>query len=59
VLAALRDHPHVDTDTVITLVRTDHSAVSTAGSAEPSETSDVAQPVENGPRSSPLPPSNP
>jgi Fur family ferric uptake transcriptional regulator len=28
VLAALRDHPHVDTDTVIELVRTDHPAVS-------------------------------
>jgi Fur family ferric uptake transcriptional regulator len=28
VLAALRDHPHVDTDTVIALVRTHHPAVS-------------------------------
>src|ERR1700712_4664626 len=28
VLAALRDHPHVDTDTVIALVRAHHSAVS-------------------------------
>ncbi|GIE88946.1 transcriptional repressor [Actinoplanes regularis] len=28
VLAALRDHPHVDTDTVIDLVRTDHPTVS-------------------------------
>ncbi|HST80399.1 MAG TPA: Fur family transcriptional regulator [Kineosporiaceae bacterium] len=28
VLAALRDHPHVDTDTVITLVRAEHPAVS-------------------------------
>ncbi len=28
VLTALRDHPHVDTDTVIALVRADHPAVS-------------------------------
>jgi Fe2+ or Zn2+ uptake regulation protein len=28
VLAALRDHPHVDTETVITLVRSDHPTVS-------------------------------
>jgi Fur family ferric uptake transcriptional regulator len=28
VLAALRDHPHVDTDTVVTLVRQQHPAVS-------------------------------
>ncbi len=28
VLAALRDHPHVDTDTVIALVRVDHPTVS-------------------------------
>jgi Fe2+ or Zn2+ uptake regulation protein len=28
VLAALRDHPHVDTDTVISLVRVEHPAVS-------------------------------
>jgi Fe2+ or Zn2+ uptake regulation protein len=28
VLAALRDHPHVDTDTVIALVRRDHPTVS-------------------------------
>ncbi|WP_367129061.1 Fur family transcriptional regulator [Saccharothrix sp. HUAS TT1] len=28
VLAALRDHPHVDTETVISLVRVDHPAVS-------------------------------
>src|SRR3954471_24645958 len=28
VLAALRDHPHVDTDTVIALVRADHPTVS-------------------------------
>jgi len=28
VLAALRDHPHVDTDTVIALVRTGHPTVS-------------------------------
>jgi Fe2+ or Zn2+ uptake regulation protein len=28
VLAALRDHPHVDTDTVIALVRAEHPAVS-------------------------------
>ena len=28
VLAALRDHPHVDTDTVTTLVRADHPTVS-------------------------------
>jgi Fur family transcriptional regulator, stress-responsive regulator len=28
VLTALRDHPHVDTDTVITLVRADHPTVS-------------------------------
>jgi Fe2+ or Zn2+ uptake regulation protein len=28
VLAALHDHPHVDTDTVISLVRAEHSAVS-------------------------------
>jgi Fur family transcriptional regulator, stress-responsive regulator len=28
VLAALRDHPHVDTDTVIRLVRADHPTVS-------------------------------
>ncbi|MBV1850586.1 Fur family transcriptional regulator [Catellatospora tritici] len=28
VLAALRDHPHVDTETVITLVRSDHPRVS-------------------------------
>ncbi|GAB3248834.1 Fur family transcriptional regulator [Kineosporia babensis] len=28
VLAALHDHPHVDTDTVIHLVRTEHPAVS-------------------------------
>ncbi|NIH83926.1 transcriptional repressor [Amycolatopsis granulosa] len=28
VLAALRDHPHVDTETVIELVRADHPAVS-------------------------------
>ena len=28
VLAALRDHPHVDTDTVISLVRVDHPTVS-------------------------------
>ncbi len=28
VLAALRDHPHVDTETVIALVRTDHPMVS-------------------------------
>ncbi len=28
VLSALRDHPHVDTDTVIQLVRADHPAVS-------------------------------
>jgi len=28
VLAALRDHPHVDTDTVIDLVRADHPTVS-------------------------------
>ncbi|MEU4215774.1 Fur family transcriptional regulator [Actinoplanes sp. NPDC026623] len=28
VLAALRDHPHVDTDTVLALVRADHPAVS-------------------------------
>src|SRR4051794_17496610 len=28
VLAALRDHPHVDTETVITLVRADHPTVS-------------------------------
>jgi Fur family ferric uptake transcriptional regulator len=28
VLTALRDHPHVDTDTVIALVRTDHPTVS-------------------------------
>ena len=28
VLAALRDHPHVDTDTVIALVRADHPGVS-------------------------------
>ncbi|MEV6304357.1 Fur family transcriptional regulator [Actinoplanes sp. NPDC051861] len=28
VLAALRDHPHVDTDTVITLVRSNHPSVS-------------------------------
>jgi Fur family ferric uptake transcriptional regulator len=27
-LAALREHPHVDTDTVITLVRADHPTVS-------------------------------
>ncbi|RKR91098.1 Fur family ferric uptake transcriptional regulator [Micromonospora pisi] len=28
VLTALRDHPHVDTDTVIALVRTEHPTVS-------------------------------
>ena len=28
VLGALRDHPHVDTDTVISLVRSDHPTVS-------------------------------
>lgn len=28
VLAALRDHPHIDTDAVISLVRADHPAVS-------------------------------
>ena len=28
VLTALRDHPHVDTDTVISLVRVDHPTVS-------------------------------
>ena len=28
VLAALRDHPHIDTDTVIDLVRADHATVS-------------------------------
>ena len=28
VLAALRDHPHVDTDTVIALVRAEHAGVS-------------------------------
>jgi len=28
VLAALRDHPHVDTDTVIALVRAEHPAIS-------------------------------
>ena len=28
VLAALRDHPHVDTDAVIALVRADHPAIS-------------------------------
>ncbi|MEJ3749014.1 Fur family transcriptional regulator [Actinomycetes bacterium KLBMP 9797] len=28
VLAALRDHPHVDTDTVLALVRADHPTVS-------------------------------
>lgn len=28
VLAALREHPHVDTDTVISLVRVDHPTVS-------------------------------
>ncbi len=31
VLTALRDHPHVDTDTVIALVRADHPAVSRQG----------------------------
>ncbi len=29
VLAALSEHPHIDTDTVITLVRAEHPAVST------------------------------
>ena len=28
VLTALRDHPHVDTDTVVALARADHPAVS-------------------------------
>jgi Fur family transcriptional regulator, stress-responsive regulator len=28
VLSALRDHPHIDTETVISLVRVDHPAVS-------------------------------